>query len=57
VVVVGDEAHVVGVDGPERGQAVANDGEESDEDVVDYVYYVVVPAADVDPADKEENPY
>jgi len=56
-VVVGDETHVVGVDGPERGQAVANDGKESDEDVVDYVYYVVVPAADVDPADKEKNPY
>jgi hypothetical protein len=50
MVVVGDEAHVVGVDCAEGGQAVADDGEEGDEDVVDYVDYVVVAAADVDPA-------
>lgn len=45
-----DETHVVGVDGPEGRQAVADDGEERDEHVVDYVDYVVVSAADVDPS-------
>jgi hypothetical protein len=50
VVIVGDEAHVIGVDCAEGGQAVADDGEEGDEDIVDYVDYVVVATADVDPA-------
>jgi hypothetical protein len=50
VVIVGDEAHVVGVDCAEGGQAVADDGEEGDEDIVDYVDYVVVATANVDPA-------
>lgn len=50
MVIVGDEAHVVGVNCAEGGQAVADDGEEGDEDVVDYVDYVVMAAADVDPA-------
>jgi hypothetical protein len=50
VVVVGYEAHVVGVDCAEGGQAIADDGEEGDEHVVDYVYYVVVAATDVDPS-------
>lgn len=45
-----DEAHVVGIDGAEGGQAVADDGEEGDEHVVDYVDDVVVAPADVDPA-------
>jgi hypothetical protein len=47
---VGDEAHVVCVNGAERGEAVSHDGEEGDEDVVDYVDDVVFAAADVDPA-------
>jgi hypothetical protein len=50
VVVVGDETHVVGIDGAEGGEAVANNGEEGDEDVIDYVDDVVMAAADVDPA-------
>jgi hypothetical protein len=50
VVVVRDEAHVVGVDGAEGGEAVADDGEEGDKHIVDYVDDVVVAAADVDPA-------
>jgi hypothetical protein len=49
-VVVGDEAHVVGVDCAEGGQAVTDYGEERDEDVVDYVNNVVAAAADGDPA-------
>jgi hypothetical protein len=50
VVVVSYEAHVVGVDCAKGGKAVADDGEERDEDVVNYVDDVVVPATDVDPA-------
>jgi len=48
-VVVCDEAHVVCVDCTEGSHAVADDGEECNEDVVDNVNYVVVPAADIDP--------
>jgi hypothetical protein len=50
VVVVCDETHVVGVNCAERGEAVTDDGEEGDEHIVDYVYYVVVATADVDPS-------
>lgn len=48
--VVGDEAHVVGIDYTKGGQAVSHDGEEGNEDVVDYVDNIVFAAADVDPA-------
>jgi hypothetical protein len=44
------ETHVVGVYCAEGGKPVADDGEERDEHVVDYVDYVVVSPADVDPA-------
>jgi len=47
---VRDKAHVVGVNCAEGGQAVANNGEERDEHVIDYVDDVVVAAADVNPA-------
>ena len=47
---MGDEAHVVGVDGAEGGEAVSHDGEEGNEDVVDYVGDVVFTTADADPA-------
>jgi hypothetical protein len=45
-----DEAHVVCIDCAERGEAVSHDGEKSNENVVNYVYYVVFSATDVDPA-------
>ena len=45
-----DEAHVVGVNCAEGGQAVADNGKERDEHVVNYVDDVVVAAADVNPA-------
>ena len=35
--IVCDESHVVGVDAAEGGEAIAHDGEEGDEDVVDDV--------------------
>lgn len=47
---MGDETHVVSVDGAEGGEAVADYCEEGDEHVVDYVDDVVAAAADADPA-------
>lgn len=50
VVVMGDEAHVVCVDGAEGDEAVSHDGEEGNEDIVNYVHDVVFSTTDVDPA-------
>jgi hypothetical protein len=50
MVVVRDEDHVVGVYCAERSKAIANYGEEGDEDVVDYVYKVVFAVSNADPA-------
>jgi hypothetical protein len=47
---MGDKAHVICVDGSKWSEPIAHDGEESNKDVVNYVYYIVFPAADVDPA-------
>jgi hypothetical protein len=47
---------VVGVNGAEGGQSIANDSEQGDEDVVDYVYYVGLFRAKGYPADEEEDP-
>lgn len=44
------KTHVVGIHYSERDKTVSYDGEESDEDVVDYVDDVVFPASNVDPA-------
>jgi hypothetical protein len=49
-VVVHYETHVVGIHYSERDKTVSYNGEESDEDVVDYVDDVVLPASNVDPA-------
>lgn len=48
-VVVGDVDGVVGVDDAEGSEAVADYGEERDENVVDYVDYIDLFAADIDP--------
>ena len=56
VMVVGDVDHVVGVYGSERGEAVANDSEEGDEDAVDDMHDVNLATTNVDPADKEKDP-
>jgi hypothetical protein len=50
MVVVRDEDHVVGVYCAERSKAIANYGEEGNEDVVDYVYEVVFAVSNADPA-------
>jgi hypothetical protein len=47
---------VVGVNGAEWGQSIANDSEQGDEDVVDYIYYVGLFGAEGYPADEEEDP-
>jgi hypothetical protein len=47
---------VVCVDGAEGGQAVADNSEERDEDIVDYVYYVGLFRAKGYPANEEEDP-
>lgn len=44
------KAHMVCIDESERDKTVSHDGEESDEDVIDYVNDVVFPASNVDPA-------
>lgn len=56
MVVVCDEDHMVGVDSSERGQAVANNGEEGNENTVDDVNDVELSAADIDPTDQEKHP-
>jgi len=47
---------MVGVDSSERGQAVANNGEEGNENTVDDVNDVELSAADIDPTDQEKHP-
>ena len=51
-----DKDHVIGVDHAERSHAITDDGEESDKDVIDNVYNVRLFAADIDPANQEEDP-
>lgn len=56
MVVVGNVYHMVRVDSSERSQAITNNGEESDQDVVDDVDDVRLATSDIDPSDQEENP-
>lgn len=49
-VVVGDKEHVIRVDGSERGQAVADDGEECDKDIINHIHDIELLAANVYPA-------
>lgn len=51
-----DKGHVVRVNGPKGGQAVAHDGEESHQHAVDDVDRVHLLVAHVDPADEEQHP-
>ena len=44
-----DEDHVVGIPRPEGCETVAHDGEEGDENVVNYVDDIELFSADVDP--------
>ena len=53
---MGDIDHVVRVYDAEGYQTVANDGEEGNENIIDYVDDVVFATADVDPSDQEKNP-
>jgi len=54
--VVGDENHMVSVDEAEGYQSISHDGEESNEDIVDYINDIVFSSADIDPADQEKYP-
>ena len=48
--VVRDEDHMIRVNGPKRGKAIADDGEERNKDNVDYIDDVELLPADIDPA-------
>ena len=50
MVVVCDEAHVVGIYCAERSKTVTDDREECDEDIVDYIDKVGFAVTDIDPA-------
>lgn len=56
MVIMCDEDHMIGVDGAERGKAIANDTKEGDEYAVDNVDNVDLATTDVDPTDQEEHP-
>ena len=56
VVIMGDVDHVVCVDGTEGGKTVADEGEESDKDIVDNVDDIELSPSNVDPADQEKHP-
>ena len=51
MMVVRYKTHVISVDGTERGESIAHYSEKGDQHVVNYIYYIVFAAADVDPAD------
>lgn len=53
---MGDVDHMVGIHNPERSEAITNDGEEGDQDVIDDIDHVVLLRANGNPADKEQNP-
>lgn len=41
MMIVGYEAHVVGIHGTEGSEAITHNSKEGDKDVVDYVYNIV----------------
>lgn len=55
---MGDEKHVIRVDGSERSKTITDDGEESDEDIIDDIdeVFVACIVAARDPPDEEQNP-